>query len=63
MLDLRPSTVSHHLARLADARLVHSEADGHYHVYALDTGALEGIAQQLLATDELSQRATSDVDA
>lgn len=47
VLELRPSTVSHHLKRLSDARLVRSEAQGHYHVYALDVDALQERAKAL----------------
>lgn len=49
VLDLRPSTVSHHIAKLSEVNLVFSRADGHHHVYTLDTDALEGMAQKLLA--------------
>jgi biotin operon repressor len=41
VLELRPSTVSHHLRRLAEAGLVRSEASGHYHLYALDLDVLQ----------------------
>ncbi len=50
-LSLRPSTVSHHLARLAEVGLVSAKVDGHYHVYRLDTDALQGMARRL-ASDE-----------
>ena len=62
VLDLRPSTVSHHVAKLVAVGLVSGRPDGHYHVYTLDTAALEAKARQLLATDELSARAAPDVD-
>jgi DNA-binding transcriptional ArsR family regulator len=52
-LGLRQSTTSHHLARLAEAGLVSTRVDGHFHVYALDTEALEATAKQLLARDSL----------
>lgn len=41
VLELRPSTVSHHLKRLSEAGLVRSEAQGHYHVYSLDLERLQ----------------------
>ncbi len=53
VLDLRASTVSHHLARLSDAGLVTSTTDGHYHLYALDVKALEASARALLSEEEL----------
>lgn len=62
LLDLRPSTVSHHIAKLVAVGLVSGRPDGHYHVYTLDTAALEAKARQLLATDELADKAAPDVD-
>ena len=53
VLDLRPSTVSHHLSRLAAARLVRGEANGHYHVYSLDLEAVHKLARTLSSHDEL----------
>ena len=50
VLELRPSTVSHHVAKLAEVRLVSSHVDGHHHVYAIDATALEEMARQILAT-------------
>jgi hypothetical protein len=61
LLGLRASTVSHHVARLAEARLVTGRADGHHHVYELDHAALEGLARRLLAPDELPKVA-ADID-
>ncbi len=64
VLDLRASTVSHHLARLASAGLVSATVQGHYHVYALDTDALQARARALLTTRELRELAprTDSVD-
>lgn len=61
MLDLRPSTVSHHLSRLAEAGLVSAASESYYHVYRLETGALEGMARRLLSEDTLPA-VTADVD-
>lgn len=55
VLDLRPSTVSHHLHKLATAGLVRSSTRGHYHVYALDLDALHEQAKRL-STDESLKR-------
>jgi predicted transcriptional regulator len=64
LLDLRPSTVSHHLAILVAAGLVSGRTDGHYHVYSLDNDALEAKAKALLATRTLETFAASvDVEA
>jgi biotin operon repressor len=57
VLDLRPSTVSHHLAKLSAAGLVRSEAQGHYHVYSLDLESLHERALSLASNDELQRLA------
>ena len=53
LLDLRPSTVSHHLAKLTAAGLVTSTTEGHYHLYALDVEALQRRARRLLSSEDL----------
>lgn len=57
VLELRPSTVSHHLSKLTKAGLVRSSAQGHYHLYELDLDALRVQAESLLSTDDLQQLA------
>ena len=42
LLDLKASTVSHHLARLVKVGLISARAEGYYSVYQLDKSALEG---------------------
>ena len=49
MLNLRPSTVSHHLSYLSHAGLVSARADSYYNVYSLETAKLENMARQLLS--------------
>ncbi len=61
MLDLRASTVSHHLARLAEVGLVSAKAESYYSVYRLETAQLEALAQRLLAEETLPEVA-ADVD-
>jgi predicted transcriptional regulator len=61
MLDLRPSTVSHHLQYLAHVGLVSARAEGYYNIYKLENGALEQMAHHLLAQDTLPG-AAADVD-
>ena len=61
MLELQASTVSHHLARLAQVGLVSARADSYYNVYRLETDALEAMAQRLLARETLPAVA-GDVD-
>jgi len=64
ILDLRPSTVSHHLSRLSEAGLVSARAESYYNIYKLETGVLEEMAQRLLAEDTLPQvTASVDLDA
>jgi predicted transcriptional regulator len=53
MLELRPSTISHHLAALAQAGLVSARAEGYYNVYQLETAALEAMTRRLLARETL----------
>lgn len=61
VLHLRPSTISHHLARLAEASLVQARAEGYYSVYTLAPGALERRARRLLGRRALRARA-ADLD-
>jgi biotin operon repressor len=60
-LGLSSSTVSHHLARLAEAGLVSGRTQGYYSIYQLETAALEGMARRLLSHDTLPAVA-ADVD-
>ncbi len=63
-LKLSPSTVSHHLARLAKAGLVSARARGRYSVYQLETAALEERSRRLLArTEQPAVSPEADVDA
>ena len=64
ILELRPSTVSHHLARLAEVGLVSARAQSYYKVYRLQTDALQSMAQRLLADETLPEfTAGVDLDA
>lgn len=62
VLGLRPSTVSHHLSKLASAQLVSASVQGHYHLYQLDTDALEARARALLSAEDLKELAPSHDD-
>jgi predicted transcriptional regulator len=53
ILNLRPSTVSHHLGRLAEAGLVSARAESYYNMYQLEESTLEQTARQLLARESL----------
>lgn len=61
LLELHPSTVSHHLSRLAKAGLVSARAEGYYSVYQLETKALEKMSRRLLEQETLPA-VTADVD-
>jgi DNA-binding HxlR family transcriptional regulator len=61
MLDLRPSTVSHHLTRLSKAGLVSARSQSYYNVYRLETKTLEQLSQRLLSR-ETFPAVTADVD-
>lgn len=61
LLNLKPSTVSHHLSKLAKVGLVHAKADGYYTVYQLDEKALEAKSRSLFSQESLAT-SVSDVD-
>ena len=64
LLKLTPSTVSHHLSRLAEAELVKSHAESYYSVYQLDQSVLEEKARNMFSQTELSSVAAEvDMDA
>lgn len=52
-LDIKPATVSHHLARLAEAGLVEARMDGHAKLYRLRLEVVHTLANRLLAHDTL----------
>lgn len=54
LLKLKPSTVSHHLSRLAEAELVTARAESYYSVYQLDQSALEEKARTMFSQEKLS---------
>ncbi len=49
MLNLRPSTVSHHLSKLSEAGLVSAKAMSYYNIYQFENKTLEAMAQHLLS--------------
>ncbi len=61
ILELRSSTVSHHLSRLSDAGLVSARAESYYNTYRLETNVLEQMARRLLAEETLPA-ITADMD-
>jgi predicted transcriptional regulator len=62
LLQLKPSTISHHLARLSEAGLVSSRSESYYNVYQLDQSVLQQKARTMFSQSELSSVA-AEVDA
>lgn len=62
VLQLKPPTISHHLAKLAEVGLVKSHAESYYNVYQLDQAALDAKTRSMFSQQELSSVA-SEVDA
>ncbi len=62
LLQLKPPTVSHHLAKLVEAGLVKARAEGYYSVYELDQAVLESRSRSMFSQQELSNVA-AEVDA
>jgi len=54
LLDLRPSTVSHHLSRLVKAGLVSARAEGYYNLYELDRAALERQSRRIFSSEQMT---------
>ncbi len=61
LLNLKPSTVSHHLARLAEVGLVSAKTQSYYNVYQLDEKALEAKSRSLFSQENL-KASVSEVD-
>ena len=59
LLDLRPSTISHHLMVLSEAGLVSARAESYYNVYHLEQATLESMAHGLLASETLPAAAAN----
>ncbi|BAJ63632.1 metalloregulator ArsR/SmtB family transcription factor [Anaerolinea thermophila] len=56
-LNLSPSTVSHHLAKLSEAGLVTAKPESYYNIYSLNSATLEEMSQRLLRKENLVQLA------
>ena len=53
LLELRASTISHHLMILSEAGLVSARAESYYNVYHLEQEALDDMARGLLSSETL----------
>jgi len=60
ILHLRPSTVSHHLAKLAEVGLVSAKADSYYNIYQLEEETLQ--KTRLMFSQEELAAVVQDVD-
>ena len=64
VLQLSPSTVSHHLSRLSDVGLVSARPDSYYNMYRFKSKSLETMAKSLLRQDTLPAAAANvDLEA
>ena len=61
LLNLKASTISHHLSKLSQAGLVTARAEGYYSVYQLDKPALEAAACSLFSNEQIAA-SVEDVD-
>ena len=64
LLNLKASTVSHHLARLVKVGLVSAQAQSYYNIYRLDKSALETMTRNLFSSAQITSSAENvDLDA
>ncbi len=61
LLGLRPSTVSHHLAKLSEAGLVSARTESYYNMYRLEEKALAERTRRLLSRQDFTT-AVADMD-
>jgi len=57
ILDLSAATVSHHLRKLVEARLVAASAEGYYNVYSLRAETLREMSKRLLSAETFQDTA------
>lgn len=62
LLNLKASTVSHHLSKLSQIGLVSAKADSYYNVYQLDEKVLEAKSRNIFSQENLAA-SVADVDA
>lgn len=64
LLDLKPATISHHLAKLTQVGLVSARTESYYNMYRLEEKALEERSRRLLSREDFRAAAVDvDVDA
>ncbi len=62
LLELKASTVSHHLAKLSQIGLVSAKTESYYNVYQLDEKVLEEKSRNIFSQENLAA-SVADVDA
>ncbi|MBE7433320.1 MAG: metalloregulator ArsR/SmtB family transcription factor [Anaerolineales bacterium] len=61
LLDLKASTVSHHLSKLSKVGLVHARTESYYNMYQLDQKTLEERSRSLFSQEKMTA-SVADVD-
>lgn len=62
LLNLKASTVSHHLSKLSQIGLVSAKADSYYNVYQLEEKVLEEKSRNIFSRENLAA-SVADIDA
>lgn len=62
LLNLKPSTISHHLAKLTQVGLVSAKTESYYNIYQLDEKVLQSKSRNLFSQQNLAA-SVMDVDA
>src|ERR1700750_958582 len=55
LLQLKAPTISHHLARLKELKLVRMRSDGNTHFYQLDAESLHQTSKGLLSSEKMTE--------
>jgi hypothetical protein len=61
LVERKPSTISHHLAKLNEVGLVSARAESYYNIYQLEPAALEETTRRIFSKEQMSA-ATAEVD-
>jgi DNA-binding transcriptional ArsR family regulator len=62
LLDLKAPTVSHHLAKLKDMRLVEMRAEGNTHLYSLNGDTLRTLNRDLFTPERMATLAADSAE-
>ena len=61
ILELKEPTVSHHLSKLKELKLVHMRVEGNTHYYYLDLDALQAMQKATLTATQVAQPVQEDI--